>query len=74
MTFRGRGRNGRGIMQGAILEFSWRDWVKSRNHQVRISNLQAEIWTQDLQNIKQEFKPLDYDVPFLCKWLSNSAW
>jgi hypothetical protein len=43
----GRGR--------ALPAFAWEDWGKLRSISVRIAGLEAEIWTRDFQNTKQEF-------------------
>jgi hypothetical protein len=41
------------LFYGAITEFAWRDWGKSRIRSVRLAGLRAELWTLDLPNKKQ---------------------
>jgi hypothetical protein len=48
------GGSGRGLILSTIPAFAWRDWGKPRKTSVRITNIRAEILTQDLQNMKQE--------------------
>jgi hypothetical protein len=46
--------SGHGLNEGTILAFACRDWAKPQKTQVRVAGLQAEIWSCDLQNTKQE--------------------
>jgi hypothetical protein len=38
----------------AIPVFAWRDWGNHENISVRIAGLQADIWSWDIPNMKQE--------------------
>jgi hypothetical protein len=51
-------RSGRGLTEGTIPVYSWRDWGKPRKSSVSIAGLRAEIWTRDFPNTKQECQPL----------------
>jgi hypothetical protein len=56
-----------GLIEGTILAFAWRDWVKLRKPSVRITGLRAGIWIGDLPSTKQECQPLDHDFrSFVC--------
>jgi hypothetical protein len=55
-------RSGNSLIQGTILEFSWREWVTPRKTSAMIACLQAVIWTQDLTNTKQKCSQLNYKV------------
>jgi hypothetical protein len=44
--------SGRGLFEGAVPEFTWRDRGELQNTSVRISGLWAEIWTRDLPKAK----------------------
>jgi hypothetical protein len=53
-------------IQGTNQAFAWKDWEKLQKSSVRIADLWADIWTQDLPYMKQECYPLDHDIPFVC--------
>jgi hypothetical protein len=46
--------SGRGLNQGTIPAFFWKDWWKPRKTSVRLDGYRTEISTQDLPNTKQE--------------------
>jgi hypothetical protein len=46
--------SGRGLMQGIIPAIALNGWEKPRKPAVMVAGLQADIWTQDLPNTKQE--------------------
>jgi hypothetical protein len=47
--------SGRGLILGEIPEFAWRVWEKAGGSLIRIADLQAETWTRDLPNMRQEY-------------------
>jgi hypothetical protein len=38
---------------GTISAFAWTDWERPQKASVRIASLWAEIWTQNLKNMKE---------------------
>jgi riboflavin synthase len=51
-----------GLLYGIVPVFVWRDWGKPLKTLVRIADLRAEIWSQNLQKMNQECQTLDRHV------------
>jgi hypothetical protein len=56
------------LIWGDIPAFDWSDWQKPRKTSTTAGPW-AEIWVQDLRNMKQEWKSLGWNVEsFLRSW------